>query len=322
MKNKEIIVSVIVLAYNQENFIGCALDSILMQNTDFPYEILVGDDCSTDDTPNILREYASRHPDRIRLFLREENLGAARNSYELLLQSKGRYLAFCEGDDYWTCPEKLQKQVRFLQEHPDFIGCSHRCEIVDENGVRKKDQSILWVSEKSCFTLKDFKGIYLPGQTATIMKRNIFLDTDDRYRFLYETNKHISDRTSTLLYLTKGSFGFIPETMSAYRRVSNSGITNRIYESNESGNSVAGVIMHELNLTHQLEELSKELTDEKGLFKGYYMQLYEWAVSQFIKHPSAGNFEVVKASSKPIGFGVVHPVAFILGLLMRKGKIK
>lgn len=123
MMEREIAVSVIMLAYNQEAYIAQAIESVLAQQTGFRYELLIGDDASPDGTGEIAEDYARRYPDRIRVFRRPENLGASRNAYELLCQAQGRYLAFCEGDDYWTAPDKLAVQYAFLEEHPDLIGC-------------------------------------------------------------------------------------------------------------------------------------------------------------------------------------------------------
>lgn len=315
MEKDDIVVSVIVLTYNHEKYIQQTLDSILMQRTAFKYEILIGDDASTDGTGEILRLYADKNPEVIRLFLREQNLGAARNAYELLVAAKGKYLAFCEGDDYWTDQDKLSVQVRFLEENPTFIGCSHRCEIVDRYGQKKENQQLYWVREKEMFTLADFRGIYLPGQTATIMKHNLFRGKEHPYPFLYEANKNISDRTSTLLYLSKGPFGFIPKTMSAYRQVENAGITNQIYGNNP------GRIRHELEYTRCLEEIAGTLTSQKGIFADYYRQLYAWAVCQFIKHPTLENWNVVNETAGEVGIGCIHPIAFIHGMLQRMGKL-
>ena len=101
MSNQGILVSVIVLTYNHEKYIRQALDSILMQRVDFQYEILVGDDASTDSTQEILKEYDRNYPGKSRLFLRESNLGPTKNSYELLVSAKRDYPATCEGADYW-----------------------------------------------------------------------------------------------------------------------------------------------------------------------------------------------------------------------------
>ncbi len=307
----DIVVSVIVLTYNQENYIRCALDSVLNQKVDFRYEILIGDDSSTDETKHIVQEYAQNHSDVIRLFLRENNLGAARNAYELLLSARGKYLAFCEGDDYWTDSEKLAIQVRFLEENPEFIGCSHRCEIVDAKGKRKENQHLKWVREKKCFTLDDFKGLYLPGQTATILKRNLFLNSKDSYHFLYQASKDISDRTSTLLYLSQGSFGFIPRIMSAYRKTDQQSITDRLFAKNSDK------VANELDFTDRLKIIGEELAPGKDIFSAYYCFLYMWAIGLFIKSPSKKTAGVVFDAAKRIGPGVIHPIAFARGIVMK-----
>lgn len=313
MMNNEPMVSVIVLTYNHEAYIRQTLDGILMQKTEFTYEILIGDDVSSDCTRDILAEYAAAYPDRIRLFLREKNLGATRNAYELLMAARGNYLAFCEGDDYWTNPEKLAIQVRFLETHPEYIGCSHRCEIVDENGFRRADQKLSWVRERKCFTLRDFRGKYLPGQTATIVKRNIFRDSTESYSFLYEASKDISDRTATLLYLSRGPFACLSETMSAYRRTEDKGITNGLFKDNPDR------IRNELIYTEKLEQLAAELTSQNDIFDDYYAFLYAWAVWRRLKHSAAETKRDLRETAAHIGAGLIHPVAIVRGVLQILG---
>jgi glycosyltransferase involved in cell wall biosynthesis len=123
------LVSVIVLAYRHAGYIGACLDGILKQRTDFDFEIIIGEDGSTDGTREICVEYAGRHPDKIRLFLRDRRLSIGRddsgdpiifNGIWANFAARGRYVAKCDGDDYWTDPDKLAKQVAFLEKHPDF----------------------------------------------------------------------------------------------------------------------------------------------------------------------------------------------------------
>lgn len=214
---KKPLVSVIMLTYNHEKYIAQALDSVLMQKTDFDYEVLIGDDASTDGTVNILKSYQSRFSDRIHLFLNRENTGATRNAYRLLIRAKGQYLASCEGDDYWTDPEKLSIQVKFLQAHPELVGCAHYCDIVDENGIKWKKQKLSWVHYKKRFTIHDFQGLFMPGQPNTYVRKNIISQLNDLPAF-YQLHPQIGDRTLMLLFLLKGDFGLIPKSMSAYRK--------------------------------------------------------------------------------------------------------
>lgn len=132
------IVSVVVLTFNHEPYIRKALDSILVQKCDF--ELIIGDDCSTDGTTKILREYQKRFPDRIKLLLSRSNLYTRHgtlwaNFLRILLASRAPYIALLEGDDYWTDPLKLKKQYEVLSVHPDAICCHHWHTIVREKGI-------------------------------------------------------------------------------------------------------------------------------------------------------------------------------------------
>src|ERR1700730_9288744 len=131
--------SVVMVTYNHERFIAQALDSILAQRVNFDYEIVVGDDCSTDSTRDILKDFHRRYPGRIVPLLREQNLGANRNFEAALPACSGQYLAFLEGDDYWICEDKLQRQVDFLDAHPDFAICCHRVRFLEETPSAKAD---------------------------------------------------------------------------------------------------------------------------------------------------------------------------------------
>jgi glycosyltransferase involved in cell wall biosynthesis len=113
-------VSVLMPTYNHAATIGQAIDSYLMQQTDFSCELLISDDASSDDTASIAKTYAEKHPDRIRLFVKPSNEGLMKNYKSLLEMAQGQYLAILESDDYWTDERKLAKQVDFLDLHPDF----------------------------------------------------------------------------------------------------------------------------------------------------------------------------------------------------------
>lgn len=114
-------ISVVVCTYNQEKTIARALDSILSQRCSWPFEILIGEDCSTDHTRSICQDYAERHPDIIRLFANPTNRGLLNNYYDCLLQAQGKYIADLAGDDEWCDPYKLEKELSTLEEHPDVV---------------------------------------------------------------------------------------------------------------------------------------------------------------------------------------------------------
>jgi glycosyltransferase involved in cell wall biosynthesis len=131
-KSSEILVSVTCISYNHAAFIEDALKGFLMQETDFAFEIIMFDDASTDTTQDIIRKYAALYPNIIKPMLQAENLwlGKGINGTTTVAwpAAKGKYIAWCEGDDYWTDPLKLQKQVSFLEKNPSFAGATHYTE--------------------------------------------------------------------------------------------------------------------------------------------------------------------------------------------------
>jgi len=219
MKQNEIAVSVICVTYNHEKYIREALDSILMQNTEFDFEILIGEDCSTDGTRDILKEYEKKHPGRFCMYYREKNLGATKNEYELFMNAKGKYIAALELDDIWTDPAKLQKQYDFLEAHEEYIGVAHDFDIIDKNGlvIENDDNKKIKNYFNKCFTLKDFLENGFIFQTGTHFYRNIFKDGND-YSIIYTADRLIRDKTILSLLLFRGDFYILPDTMSAYRR--------------------------------------------------------------------------------------------------------
>jgi glycosyltransferase involved in cell wall biosynthesis len=127
--------SVAMITYNQEQFIGQAIESILAQRVSFDYEIVIGEDCSTDGTRAVILDFQRRYPDRVVTLLRERNLGVTRNLAGTIAACCGQYLAILEGDDYWICTDKLQRQVDFLEAHPGWAICCTRAQVRNERDV-------------------------------------------------------------------------------------------------------------------------------------------------------------------------------------------
>lgn len=136
-------VSICSITYNHAPFIRQCLDGFLMQQCNFPFEIIINDDCSTDGTTEIIREYAEKYPDKIFPIFHEENLYSqgVRGMFQRFVfpKARGKYIALCEGDDYWTDPLKLQKQVDFLESHPDFSMCFHGASIQTEDNMQSSN---------------------------------------------------------------------------------------------------------------------------------------------------------------------------------------
>ena len=128
--NGKIMVSVAIIAYNVEDYIPEAIESVLNQVTNFKVEIVIGEDCSTDNTRNIILNYQKQYPDIIKVFYHEKNLGLTPNSIATQNACKGKYIALLDGDDFWTDENKLQKQVDFLEKNKEYSACAHQSVII------------------------------------------------------------------------------------------------------------------------------------------------------------------------------------------------
>lgn len=119
-------VSVLMLTYNQERYINEAIRSVMLQETNFLFELVIGNDASTDCTGTICEDWQRKYPEQIVLFNRKKNLGLQQNFIQTYARCRGQYIAICEGDDFWTDKRKLQIQADFLDTHPDYSTCFHR----------------------------------------------------------------------------------------------------------------------------------------------------------------------------------------------------
>lgn len=159
-----------------------------MQKVNFPIEFIIAEDCSTDGTLAICKEYADKYPDLIKLITSEKNVGAKANERRAMKVANGKYVAFCEGDDYWTDPLKLQKQVDFLEKNPEYSVTFHRCKhfnVVD--GTTKDDQcGFLFQNDEDGvdITVEMFFDKWIT-QPLTMVYRASMFDLDDMLKYKY-----------------------------------------------------------------------------------------------------------------------------------------
>jgi len=204
-------VSVIVVTYNHERYIEQALDTVLSQDAPFEFEVLVSEDCSTDRTREIVLHYSRLYPNRIRLFLSERNLNTNEVTLRALCAARGTYVAFLDGDDYWTSREKLALQVQFLENHPAYALCFHNALAFWEDGSRSPE---LCNSEKQAQTSginELLSGNFIPG--CSPMFRKSALSSIPSW---FEHCGY-GDWALYVYAAQHGPIGFIPETMGAYR---------------------------------------------------------------------------------------------------------
>lgn len=216
MQSKSIMVSICCLAYNHENYIKDALDSFLMQNTEFRYEILIHDDASTDRTADIIREYEKKYPDIVKPIYQTENQYSKGKKITIDIQFprvQGKYIAMCEGDDYWTDVNKLQRQVEYMENHPECSLCVHSSEIVDVNkNILEKHIPY----SKEC-TLNTEEVIQQNGDlfsTNTMLFRAQYVENLPSFYM----NAHVGDYPLTIYLSLCGQIYYTPKMMSAYRK--------------------------------------------------------------------------------------------------------
>jgi hypothetical protein len=213
-------VSVVSITYNHEAYIREALDGFIAQTTDFPVEIIVADDASTDATPAIIQEYADRHPHLFRPILRSENVGTHANLTDALSAARGKYLALCEGDDYWIDPMKLTKQVAFLDRHPETAVCFHPVWMIWTDG-HARDWKFPVVQLRRNLSVE------------TLISGNFIQTNSVVYRRLARYDDIPADVMPLDWYLhvrhaVHGDIAMLPETMAVYRRHSQGMWHNRV----------------------------------------------------------------------------------------------
>ncbi len=210
-------ISVVVTAFNHEKYIAQCLDSILMQKGSYDLEVILGDDCSTDNTRQIMQDYQSNYPDKLTLLPLTTNLGITKNIKRCLDKCTGDYIAFCEGDDYWTDAYKLQKQMEFFESHLDYSVCFNAIMIYYEAERRftaHPDQVSL---ETDTITVKELIAINYIGNFSCCMYRSKIINQLPEKLFDINTVDWMFNMACGQL----GKIGFIRDWMSTYRIHSN-----------------------------------------------------------------------------------------------------
>jgi glycosyltransferase involved in cell wall biosynthesis len=202
--------SVMMITYNHEKFISQALHSILTQRVNFDYEIVIGEDCSTDRTRQILLDFQQKYPSRIKPLLRDKNIGAMQNMGATLAVCSGEYIAFLEGDDYWVDEYKLQKQVDFLDNHPDSAICCHRVRFLDVDGKEAIDIHPACLA--GSYSIEDLlKDNFVPTCSA-VVRRDLIGPLPP-----WHSQLAMGDWTLFALVSSKGNIELMDEAMAVYR---------------------------------------------------------------------------------------------------------
>lgn len=233
MIKNELMVSVIMLTYNHEKYIKQAIEGALMQETDFDFDLIIADDCSTDLTNEIVAEIIKNHSrgSKIKYFRHEKNIGVKENGLFGLSKCEGKYIALCEGDDYWTDPLKLQKQVDFLRLNIEYSFVFTPSQVLNQStntiiGLRNKYNNF----KSDEFELDDvlkLGGAFYPTNTALFDSEII-----DKNTVSYIKLCAAGDYVIAILAALNGKIGYIDDVTGVYR-IQNNSLSNKLYDNCE-----------------------------------------------------------------------------------------
>lgn len=278
-------VSVYCCTYNHEKYIRDALEGFFMQKTDFEWKLVIHDDASTDGTQDIIREYIDKYPGKIVSILQTENQYSQGIDINKIMSKdlKGKYIASCEGDDYWTDPYKLQKQYDFLQQNPEFSGCYHN--IIELNN--KEEQVISKeFPYKEEFEIEKKINAKLQGQTASAFYRNIFMLLSEEQKQKFFECKANGDRKIAVTLSCLGKIKFLKDCMAAHRVIETEGDSwhARVYGKNMTQKKLEGWI--------SLKEYIREAFNEELDIKDEEKHILWSSFSLFMKNRSRGDWNI------------------------------
>lgn len=277
-------VSVICNAYNHEKYIADALKSFVMQKTNFPFEVLVHDDASTDGTADIIREYEKKYPEIIKPIYQTENQYSKKQQIVSKIQYgrvSGKYIAFCEGDDYWTDSLKLQKQFDAMEAHPEVDMCAHAANVID--AVTNKKIYRVMPGRKNCiFNLSDviLGGGGFVATNSLFYRRELLNDLPEFRRFL------MLDYTLQMHGAMRGGMLYLKDNMSVYRSAVKNSWTDRMNKDKQSLKKHMEIIAQMLNILDK--DLDYKYTDtiQKKIMLNELNTLYdERDIETILKKP-------------------------------------
>ncbi len=305
------LVSVITATYNHERYIRDCLEGFLMQKTNFPVEVIIHDDASTDHTADIIREYYEKRPDLFHVIIERENQYSQHKiiSIPLYKQAQGKYMAFCEGDDYWTDPLKLQKQFDFMESNPEYPMCGTKFQAFNQ----KKERTVkIRNKKKGTITLDQIIRGNPYATCTTFLKKEIVLEWVDLTSTIDRTRWMMGDFPLFIYLTTKGKGYILPCVTSRYRILEQSASHGNYQKSISFSDNSFHIRLRMINVL-QLPFSSKEII---------IMWAYE-RVKNIIKWKEYDSSKSLYSywrifwknqdySYKPVKFLILFSIAFIL----------
>lgn len=310
--NQKMMVSVVCMTYNHEAYIGNALEGFVSQKTNFAYEVIVHDDASTDKTADIIREYEKKYPELIKPIYQTENQYFKVNAMQVYVRPlvHGKYIALCEGDDYWTDPLKLQKQVDAMEQHPEVDICAHTANMIDA----KSQKCVGKIAPSKQDVIFDLGTVIEGGgafvATNSLLYRRELMDNPPQFR-----EECPLDYALQIQGAMRGGMLFLKDNMSVYRVAVPGSWTNRVSNSNYYVTQ-AEMIKQMLDMVNECTKSKYEFSIQKQKrildfasleVKGEYTKLKEfpykdlydkkplkWKVKLVIKRYFSGVFKFYK----------------------------
>ena len=273
------LLSIVTITYNHEPFIAKTIEGVLMQQVKFPIELIIAEDCSTDGTRVICQRYAEQYPELIRLIMSDSNVGAIANERRAILAARGKYIAFCEGDDYWTDPYKLQKQVDFLETNPDYSICFHRFVNFNTINNEKEDSSFdyLFLNDPTGITIlsgNEYLNSSFPLLPVTMVYRKALYDLNWDKKYKYFRDFHLF-----YLLLNKGK-GYLFSFYGAVRQFQAGGVFN----------SLNAIERNNIYVSIAKDLYIKEKTKET---KKYYLKVLQDSFSFNLRNSKIHSFKIL-----------------------------
>jgi len=251
-----------MITYNHAPFIAEAIEGVLQQKTNFPFELIIGEDCSTDGTREIVFEYQKKYPDIIRVITSDKNVGAKQNGLRTLKAGRGKYIAFCEGDDYWHHPLKIQKQADYLEKHPECGLVYSSYDVYHVKTKRKikdfiKHRKRIMPEFPSISDMVEGKGVPL---TCTVMaRRTICEEISEADPYLHKSDHFLMGDTQLWAEIaSKSRLHYIPESLATHNITEESATRSKddgkVLRFEKSGAELQLYLCNKLNLSQRLKD--------------------------------------------------------------------
>ena len=301
MSNKPL-VSICCITYNQERYIKDALEGFLKQKTNFDYEIIINDDASTDNTTKILREYEEKYKNKIYVVYQKENQYSKGISTLLLVlkRARGKYIAVCEGDDYWICENKLQEQVNYMEEHPKCTFCFHNAVILNMRNNNKNRSVVNILKKDEDYDVGKLEMLgFIP--TASFM----FKTEDARKIPEWFEKCFVGDWPLKMIMTNFGYAHYMSKKMSVYRKNAQGSVTVQNNEKEEK--SIEGKL-ELLNKKEQVVDFIDNYTN------GKYKEVFDYRRKQYqIERMIAENRNKEIITQKCLkGFSFRHKIKYLI----------